>query len=479
MPSLLRPDLWQRWRPLWVPLLAGVLCVSFSSSAWALITGSEGNQPVDDPGWPKGALAVFNTKSRIAAWEGPPFGGGESHAECRGDTAAFQQVLNDFAKIETPRKQVMLHDGVGQSFWLNSNQEPAKRDAARMDWVFTVWIPDRLKFQQSLPVMVRGIEQGEDQPLATLNVYTGGSIQWSEIKLPADLKVLDERLEAHGYQLSDGVVLEGRATDVTTRQPLKATLDLQRIEPQKTGGYQYIEVKSVETNAEGRWVLKQVPAGWYQLVLRADGYASRIIGYGRFSDQPRWSDHTAALTKAGRVQGVVVDDKGQPLPDVQVRVDDFDVPGVGRYQPPGDKTLKTDAQGRFDFSGLPLGPAAVYVHRPGYVRPGLGLPIAVPADDVKLTMSPSARVTVKVDFSQVARPGGYIVHIEPEGGEAIGKWSGSGELGPTGEITFQDIPPGKYVITGRPNPGSESQTTSPVTKDLQGGAETKLTLTAK
>jgi hypothetical protein len=64
--------------------------------AFAWITGGEGNAPIADPGWPNGAAAIFNTKARIAWWEGPPFGGGQWHAECRGDAGALTAVLADF-----------------------------------------------------------------------------------------------------------------------------------------------------------------------------------------------------------------------------------------------------------------------------------------------------------------------------------------------------------------------------------------------
>ena len=62
-----------------------------TSSAFALIEGGEGNTPINDPGWPKGAAEIFNHKGRTAWWVGPPFGGGEWHSECKGDVAA----LND------------------------------------------------------------------------------------------------------------------------------------------------------------------------------------------------------------------------------------------------------------------------------------------------------------------------------------------------------------------------------------------------
>jgi hypothetical protein len=63
-------------------LLLSLATVAFTSrEAFALIEGGEGNTPIADPGWPKFAAAIFNTKSRIAWWEGPPFGGGQWHAE--------------------------------------------------------------------------------------------------------------------------------------------------------------------------------------------------------------------------------------------------------------------------------------------------------------------------------------------------------------------------------------------------------------
>src|SRR6185503_11107121 len=83
-----------------VALLAG-------RGASALIEGGEGNAPFPDPGWPQGAAAVFNVAARAAYWEGPPFGGGQSHAECRGDAKQFNAVLVDFAKIAAKKKRLI------------------------------------------------------------------------------------------------------------------------------------------------------------------------------------------------------------------------------------------------------------------------------------------------------------------------------------------------------------------------------------
>ncbi|HEX3449516.1 MAG TPA: hypothetical protein VHS97_14775, partial [Isosphaeraceae bacterium] len=66
-------------------LLIALLAITDPGEAYALITGGEGNKPISDPGWHAGAAAIFNHTGRVAWWEGPPFGGGQWHAECRGD----------------------------------------------------------------------------------------------------------------------------------------------------------------------------------------------------------------------------------------------------------------------------------------------------------------------------------------------------------------------------------------------------------
>jgi hypothetical protein len=97
-----------------------VLCQPTS----ALIIGGEGNEPIRDPGWPTGAAAIFNHPARVAWWEGPPFGGGQYHAECRGDSKTFNKVLAQFARLDEKKNRVILYDGDGHSFWQNPNRDP-------------------------------------------------------------------------------------------------------------------------------------------------------------------------------------------------------------------------------------------------------------------------------------------------------------------------------------------------------------------
>jgi hypothetical protein len=454
------------------------LLLAATSPVWALIEGGEGNAPVNDPGWPAGAAGVFNALPRVAYWVGPPFGGGEWHAECRGDAAAFNAVLAAFAKIDAPQKRLVVHDGVGKSFWLNPNRDPAKREAAAIDWTFTVWEPNRWGMLRRLPADLRPRGQ-EEVPAPQIDLYAGGHVPFADVQIPQGIEVDDRRLEAHGFELTDGVVLDGTVRDLTTKQPLAATIELQRVEPQAKGGYQYTTVTKTAADDRGRWVVKSTPAGWHRVVVAAAGYVPRIAAYGTYDDEPLWIPLETGLARTAGVTGRVTDDRGQPLAGVTVRLGDLVAGDGGRYEMPTGDELQTDADGRFHSDQLPLGKGTVRVYKPGYVRPGLGQPIELPSKDIALTMIKAAALKITVDFGATKRPEGYIVNIAPEDGEGVGKWGGSGNINAENRIHFEQIPPGRYVFYGRPNPGSEAQQTAPVVVDLQGGQTKEITLRAK
>ncbi len=282
-------------------LLAAAIAIIPSQAAFALILGGEGNKPIADPGWPKGAAAIFNHPARVAWWEGPPFGGGQWHAECRGDAKAMSAVLADFARLDARTKRVILHDGVGHSFWLNPNGEPAKEAAARIDWVFMVWQPDRWERLRRLPVDLNPTDRARRRqgPARRRSTSTPAATAWSDVTVPKGLEIIDQRLEAHGFTPADGIVLEGKVTDLATGQPVAARMRLERIEPQAKGGYRYEAAARGRRRRAGRWVLKKAPAGWHRVVVEADGFVPRIAGYARFDEQPRWASYDCGLCTPG------------------------------------------------------------------------------------------------------------------------------------------------------------------------------------
>ncbi|MFO0888533.1 MAG: carboxypeptidase-like regulatory domain-containing protein [Isosphaeraceae bacterium] len=460
--------------------VALAVLLGFTTVSLALITGGEGNKPITDPGWPRGAASIFNHLSRVAWWEGPPFGGGQWHAECRGDARTLNAILIGFSKLEVKTRRVYVHDGEGRSFWINPNREPQKADAARIDWSFTVWQPDRWQRLRQLPADLNPTKPGdaENGPPAELHIYTGGRVRWPEVVVPKGLEVIDERLEAHGFKTSDGVVFEGQILESATRKPIAGKVRLERVQPRQRGGYDHPIIAETSADAEGRWVLKQVPSGWLRVVVEADGYVPRIAGYAQTEGQPLWSSYRTSLAPPAVASGIVTDDAGKPLADVTVRFGDVAIGKGERYESTADFECKTGDDGRFRTDRLPAGTARIWLSKFGHCRPGLGLPIQTPAQDVSLTMLRSARLRVKVDFGERARPAEYIVQIEPEGGSKVGSWGGSGRIDAHDELTLSDIPPGRYTLTGRPNPSSENQRSKPVTVALKGGRLTEVTLSA-
>src|SRR5262245_47215771 len=231
-------------------VLFAVLGIAAPGEAYALITGGEGNKTIKDPGWPAGAATIFNHPRRVAGWEGPPVGGGQWHAECRGDAQALSAVLADFARMDAKIRRIVVHDGTGHSFWLAPNREPEKLAAAKIDWVFMVWQPSSWERLRKLPADLNPTELADTSPPAQIDVFTAG-INWAEVTVPARIEVVDRRLVAHGFTAEDGVVLEGRVIDLSTEGPIAAAVRIERVEPQAKGGYLYPVVTETRADAQG------------------------------------------------------------------------------------------------------------------------------------------------------------------------------------------------------------------------------------
>ena len=69
--------------------------------------------------------------------------------------------------------------------------------------------------------------------------------------------------------------------------------------------------------------------------------------------------------------------------------------------------------------------------------------------------------------------------MEPEGGAAVGKWSGSGRIDHENRVFFRNVPPGRYVLSGAPNPSSVEQRSRSLTVELSAGPTTGITLPAR
>lgn len=460
-------------RSPFVPLtVICVLALTAGSPASALILGGDDDRPLDMPGWPTGAAEIFNVPERVAYWEGPPFGGGQYHAECRGDTDALNQVLAKFAQLENKTKRVIVEDGVGSSFWLNPNNEADKRKRARIDWRFMVWIEQNWQQLKDMPADLNPTnpdDRGEGPP-TELTIYTSGNIAWDQVELPEGMELVDNRMASHGFTPDDGWVAQGTVKDASTGAAVEGKVWLEDIDPQTKEGNQGRAAAEVTTDAQGNWTLKNMPQGWYQVVADSEGYLPRIIGYVKPTDQPKWQRLDATLAKGGKVAGRVTQADGTRLEAVRVRLRNT-APGDGsRYRSPEPFETTTNDQGEFELMA-PVGSASLSIYKDGWVRPGLGPEISVPAESVDLQMVRSSQVTVLVQFETTDVPGQYMVQLEPEGGNVVGSWGGSSSIDDANQCSFKNIPPGRYQLWGHPNPHSEGEESPRIQLDLQGGEE--------
>ena len=185
-------------------LLALLVVLLLAASVQAMIVVGKGNDPVTDNNWPAGSLEVANLRTRVGWWEGPPFGGGQHQFLYRGDAAAFQAALDAFANIKAPKLELYVHEGPHEVVFLKDEKDP-KADA-RVDWTFTVWNPRSWNHLYNNPKSTWNAEDPSfrkpvDPP--RLDVYVAGAngkgIDWSRVKVPANVTVTDERASAHGF----------------------------------------------------------------------------------------------------------------------------------------------------------------------------------------------------------------------------------------------------------------------------------------
>ncbi len=467
-----------RFRPATMLLVAAMAALPVQTARARIMCG-QGNGPLHEPGWPKGAAAVFNSPARVAWTAGTFFGPGEWCAECRGDAKALSDVLADFAKLDVKNKRVVLHYGVGRSVVLNPHNDPSLQAATGTDWDFTVWEGAQwdLLREELAKFDPTDLIRADKGPPARIDVYSGGHVHWPDVTVPNGLEVIDERLEPHGFTPADGVVLEGKVIDLATHRPVAARVRSERLEEQPGHAWHYIVAAKSASNAEGRWVMKKAPPDG-RVVVEADGYVPRVVGRP-FDQRPHWQSYNCGLSRPGPVSGRISDNAGKPLAGVEVQLDDVVSSEGGRYESPHRYAAKTGADGRFRLDQIPIAKATIRLHKSGYCRPDLSQPIGTPSKDVALSMIAAASVHVTVNFAGTDRTASYLVTLGREGGPAIGKRPApEADIDAKNQVTFEDVPPGTYFLQGRPNVPF-AQRTKRLVIHLKGEQTTEVILSAK
>ncbi len=473
----------------WAAVLS-LLCLGLLTplSASALIMVGHGNNPVRDAGWPEGALAVANLKSRVGWWEGPPFGGGEWQFLYRGDTEAFTEALTSFAATRAPSLDLVIHDGPQENTFLKDSAKP--NADTRVDWTFTVWVPANWNRLYNNPKILFDADQPRfrrpvDPP--RLDVYVGGGqVDWAKVKVPASLRVRDERASAAGVELSGGSVVRAEFFDMDTGKPVSgAHLILEKTAWQAGANAHMNKERFAEavSDGAGRAEITGIPTNIIRVTVTAPGYAARQLSH-RAHTRPELLSFSVELAKAASIRGVVLDTEGRPVKGAKVRTrteiasNGLGYPDGRHYEPPDTWSVETDSEGRFELTGQPTGFAQLHAGAPGYSSSDVSTIYDVPATNVVLQLTRAGGISVTVtdkNGNALSRFEGnpLMIHVEPKSGSKVGSWGGSATVKDDGTFEFTNVPPGEYRITSRPNPGSTArQYTAEQTVTVKAGIQT-------
>ena len=244
------------------------------------------------------------------------------------------------------------------------------------------------------------------------------------------------------------------------------------------------EGRSVATDADGRYVFENLPAGRYVVTATKSGYVNWTYGQRGtavpapnldLADGQTFDRADISLPKGAVITGRVVDEFGEPISDVMVAPlrNQFTATGrrpmmtgrtnqsndIGEFRlyglAPGEYMVSATAMrfnGPFDTSTDRTGYAATYypgtasMQEAQIVRVGPGQVIG----GITISMVPTrtARVTGVVvnDQGEMARTG--MVSAQPAGG--MGFIGASGQVRQDGSFVVNGLAPGTYVLRSMP-----------------------------
>ena len=438
-----------------------ILCMLLCAPATALIMTGGGEGPVRDAGWPVGAVEMANLPTRFAWYEGPPFGG-DWHFRYRGDTAKLNEALTAFSKILSPRLELIVVDGRGSVI--------GKPEEA-VDWEFQIWIPESYyRLSRRRGTYGGEMEPSLPPPRVTAYLGKGSPIEWAKVQVPANVSVVDKRVETSPYKDSQGGVVRITAYDMATGKIIPGVdVVLKQYE-----GKELHDKYAGRTDDRGAVVIRSIASGYYYVTLRCQGYAPRAVNSGYKNWERTLETYDALLAPVAGLSGTVTDLAGAPLADVNVRVSDpagldgLDYNGQPAFL--GGQKVVTDANGHFEFGELPRGSTRLFVWKDGYSRIGALDVFEVPGKaPIEVKMDRSGTVRGKVTTSVKMEPGQQImVSFQPEG-DPIGKWGGNATCNPDGTFEVKGVATGRYTVTAKLNPGSAGKHEATATIEVKPG----------
>jgi len=416
-----------------------------------LISVGHGNSPVQDAGWPLGAVEMANLPTRVGWWEGPPHGGGQWQFLYRCQKSEqFMDALKTFAGIRAPRLEIVLHDGPSYNHFLRkTDQDPEQSPETRLDWSFTVWVPENWHRAYNDPkTLANTSSPNYRQPVGAprLDVYIGGGpvVFPADFATPRGVVLIDQRAASAPIKPVDGGLVQGDVYDMSTGKPIAGAEVILSLPPARGGSKEIMRGRS---DALGAFRIEKIPAGHYIITIQAEGYAPREVG--RYENAANaYHDLVVELARAASLKGTVTDLQGRPISQAKVYTRDLlGIDGRG-YTLAGSQTTTSDGQGRFEISSLPIGFTHLRCQAASlHLTNSIFEIYPIPTQSIKLVMEGTGILRGRVVDDEGNVPTTEVhVHLEPVG-ERIGKWGGSMRCATDGSFQFTGVPPGNYWVS--------------------------------
>jgi len=439
-------------------LTAIVLLLAVAGVVQALVRLG-GNRPIRDQGWPAGSVRMANLRTRISWRAGEQFRTGgmyefEYHAE---NTEQFNKALRIFAAIDANRLELIVHTGPRIGY---SRRDKSSQSKDRIDWTFTVWNPGDRNNRDNpqgtlLPSGLVPISKGPVPP-PRIDVYIGaGAVVWKQVKVPENVVLIDKRPESVSPEFAGKGLIRAEVFDMETKEAIHAAR-IVLLKAEEPG--QFKQAECGKTAKKGYCQIAHIPLSFYEIRVFADGYVARKWGYWD-NERPEFLQFKIGLSRPACVAGIVVDTDGKPIEGASLWVTDvLDPDGLG-YSCVDEPTSTADAQGRFEMCSLPKGSMSPRCRFEGlHFTNSILDQHKVPSDGIKLVMVRTATIWGKVvDRKGNTPPGETILELEAEGVHEPGTWycgSHGFDVDPNGTFNISGIPPGRYLISTRPNPCS-------------------------
>jgi protocatechuate 3,4-dioxygenase beta subunit len=294
--------------------------------------------------------------------------------------------------------------------------------------------------------VVGGLRPGSYQVRARADGYAAATVKTEAGGDPVEI-VLDA-----GGQIA-GTVVD------TQGQPLEEA----RVQARSAGTPSFDGERFYSAPADeggGRFVLRDVQAGTYDLEAQATSYGTASVTNVRVSPGRTTSAGTITLGRGGVVRGSVVDSEGEGIPGASVYADRDTNTRTSNYY------AQTDSTGAFEIRGLPTGKFEVRASHPSYAP---GEPASVEVDPEK------EPVPARIVLVRGGRLEGRVRHRDgrpfAEGRVMVsgsaGSWPEPATIGDDGSFVADHLPPGTATVTvmtygsglhGSPGPGVTSLT---------------------